>query len=118
MASDDLNAWVALLASEKVEFVIVGGHAVAWHGYPRFTGDVDFVMRSTPVNGRRVARVVERFGFGSLGVTEQARGSRSRTSSTSARFERWSRYSTTPPQQHRPRRQPEPAARLAALGRG
>ncbi|MBT9556111.1 MAG: hypothetical protein IV100_08790 [Myxococcales bacterium] len=71
MASDDLSEWVELLASEKVEFVIVGGHAVAWHGHPRFTGDIDFLMRATPENARRVARVLERFGFGSLGVTEQ-----------------------------------------------
>jgi hypothetical protein len=70
MANDDLSEWVESLASEKVEFVVVGGHAVAWHGHPRYTGDFDFLVRSTPDNATRVVRALAAFGFGSLGVTE------------------------------------------------
>lgn len=67
--NDDLREWVGLLDSEKAEFVIVGGHAVAWHGHPRFTGDIDFLLQRSPDNAARVVRALDRFGFGSLGVT-------------------------------------------------
>jgi hypothetical protein len=37
----DLNEFVGLLISRRVEFLVVGGHAVAFHGYPRLTGDAE-----------------------------------------------------------------------------
>ena len=37
----DLREFIALLNSHDVEYIVVGGHAVAFHGYPRFTGDMD-----------------------------------------------------------------------------
>ena len=40
--SKDLREFVELLNSRKIRYVLVGGHAVAYHGFPRFTGDVDF----------------------------------------------------------------------------
>jgi len=39
-----------LLTSTGVEYVLVGGHAVGFHGYPRFTGEIDFLVRPTPAN--------------------------------------------------------------------
>jgi hypothetical protein len=51
----DLREFVELLTSHRVEFVVVGGHAVAFHGYPRYTGDIDFFVRATPENGARIA---------------------------------------------------------------
>ena len=41
--SKDLREFVELLNSRKIKYLLVGGHAVAWHGHPRFTGDVEFV---------------------------------------------------------------------------
>jgi hypothetical protein len=41
--SKDLREFVELLNSRKIKYVLVGGHAVAFHGFPRFTGDVDFL---------------------------------------------------------------------------
>lgn len=67
----DLREFIALLNSQSVEYVIVGGHAVAFHGHPRYTGDIDFLVRATPENARRVLDVLEAFGFGSIGITEQ-----------------------------------------------
>jgi hypothetical protein len=67
----DLREFIALLNSHKVEFVVVGGHAVAFHGHPRYTGDIDFFVRTTPVNVERVLRVLDDFGFGNLGITTQ-----------------------------------------------
>jgi len=42
---------------------------VAFHGYPRFTGDIDFFIRATGGNARRVLDVLDAFGFGALGVS-------------------------------------------------
>jgi predicted nucleotidyltransferase len=66
----DLREFIALLNSHNVEYLVVGGHAVAFHGYPRFTGDIDFLIRTTPVNVQRVLRVLQAFGFGELGIGE------------------------------------------------
>lgn len=64
----DLREFIGLLNSLKVEYLVVGGHAVAFHGHPRFTGDIDFFIRGTPENADRVLRALDAFGFGSLGI--------------------------------------------------
>ncbi len=64
----DLNEFVELLNSNKVDFIVVGGHAVAFHGHPRFTGDIDFLVRPNAENGKRIVQVLVQFGFLSLGV--------------------------------------------------
>jgi hypothetical protein len=66
----DLKEFIALLNSHGVEYILVGGHAVAYHGHPRFTGDIDFLIRATEVNAERVLAVLEDFGFGSVGIDE------------------------------------------------
>jgi len=55
--------------SRKVEYVVVGGYAVAHHGAPRFTGDIGLLVRPTQQNAQRVLDALAAFGFGSLGVT-------------------------------------------------
>ena len=65
----DFREFLELLNSHGVEYVIVGGFALAWHGRPRFTGDIDILIRRTPENARRTADVVEAFGFRPLEVT-------------------------------------------------
>lgn len=65
----DLREFVELLLSHDVDFVIVGGHAVAFHGYPRLTDDLDILVRPTPQNARRVMDVLDLFGFGDIGLT-------------------------------------------------
>ncbi|MFA6316974.1 MAG: hypothetical protein WC943_06110 [Elusimicrobiota bacterium] len=67
---DDFAALVAALNQNKVEFVIVGAHAVAFHGYVRGTKDLDILIRSTPENIPRVLSALKDFGFGSLGLKE------------------------------------------------
>jgi hypothetical protein len=59
----DLREFIALLNSHAVEYVIVGGHAVAYHGFPRFTGDMDFFVRASAPNAARVIAVLQAFGF-------------------------------------------------------
>lgn len=66
----DLREFVELLNDHGVEFLIVGGYAVAFHGYPRFTGDIDLFIRPSIDNARRVLAVLDAFGFHGTGVTE------------------------------------------------
>ena len=50
------------LARAGAEFVVVGGFAVAFHGHPRATKDIDVLVRATPANATRVYRALEAFG--------------------------------------------------------
>ena len=59
----DLREFIELLNSHRVEYLVVGGHAVSFHGYPRYTGDIDFLIRPTKENASRIVDVVERFGL-------------------------------------------------------
>ena len=47
----------------------MGAFALAYHSEPRFTGDLDLVIRRTPDNAKRVIDALEAFGFSSLGIT-------------------------------------------------
>ncbi len=67
----DLREFVELLNSNEVEYLVVGAFAVAWHGYPRFTADIDFFVRSTQSNAESVIATLRDFGFGSLGITPE-----------------------------------------------
>ncbi|MBI4908347.1 MAG: hypothetical protein HY820_32270 [Acidobacteria bacterium] len=64
----DLRGFVELLNSNAVEYLIVGAFAVAWHGYPRFTADIDILVRPDPANAERVVATLRALGFGSLPV--------------------------------------------------
>ena len=59
----DFNEFCGLLNARGVEFVIVGAHALAFHGAPRFTGDLDILVRPTEANAERVLRAIGEFGF-------------------------------------------------------
>jgi hypothetical protein len=64
----DYRDLLVLLNAHSVEFIIVGGYALAFHGAPRFTGDLDILIRANPENADRVMRALEEFGFGSTGL--------------------------------------------------
>ena len=65
----DLREFVGLLLSRKVDFVIVGAHAVAFHGHPRATQDMDLLVRPSIENGQRIVEALKDFGFGDLKLT-------------------------------------------------
>ena len=46
----DLREFIELLNSSRVEYLVVGGFAVAWYGYPRFTADVDILIKPGSIN--------------------------------------------------------------------
>ena len=66
--SKDLREFIALLNSTSVKYVLVGGHAVAFHGYPRFTGDINFFVERSSENAAKLEAVLNDFGFGQLGL--------------------------------------------------
>jgi hypothetical protein len=61
--SKDLREFVALLNSKKIKYLLVGGYAVAYHGLPRFTEDIDFLIEISPENASLLAAAVKDFGF-------------------------------------------------------
>ena len=65
----DLRELLASFRSNHVEYVVVGGHAVAFHGYPRFTENIDCYVRPTEENGSRIVQALHDFGFASLSLT-------------------------------------------------
>jgi hypothetical protein len=69
--SKDLREFIALLNSNEVEYLIVGAFAVAYHGYPRYTADLDVLIRSSEQNAHRVLKSLNEFGFGALGISKE-----------------------------------------------
>jgi predicted nucleotidyltransferase len=59
---DDFRDLLVALADQAAEFVVVGGHAVAFHGHPRATKDLDVLVCATPDNARRVYAALVAFG--------------------------------------------------------
>jgi hypothetical protein len=47
---------------------VVGGYAVAFHGHPRYTKDMDVWIDRHPENAAKMVKALEQFGFGSLGL--------------------------------------------------
>jgi predicted nucleotidyltransferase len=68
---EDLREFIELLNSHNVDFLVIGGYAVAFHGHPRFTGDIDFFLRATPDNAERVMATLRAFGFADLALTTE-----------------------------------------------
>jgi len=66
LANKDFREFVELLNSNGVRYLVVGGYAVALHGYPRFTGDFDVWVATDPENAMRLAKVLADFGFAGL----------------------------------------------------
>ncbi len=66
---DDFIDFIELLNKYKVEYLIIGAHALAYHGRPRHTGDLDIWINPNPENASKLVIVLNDFGFGSLGLS-------------------------------------------------
>jgi predicted nucleotidyltransferase len=64
----DLREFVELLNSNGVEYLVVGAFAVAFHGFPRYTADLDLLVRPSPENACLVLTALAQFGFGGLDI--------------------------------------------------
>lgn len=65
--SADWKEFIELLNSRGVEYVIVGAHSLAFHGRPRYTGDLDILVKPTPETSEKMAAVLAEFGFAESG---------------------------------------------------
>ena len=59
----DFREFIELLNENEVEYLIVGAFAMAFHGYPRYTGDIDFWVNNSEQNAAKVFKVIKAFGF-------------------------------------------------------
>ena len=66
---EDFKDLLELFNAHKVEFIIVGGYALAFHGAPRYTGDIDIFVKSDSDNAARIMLALKEFGFGSVGIS-------------------------------------------------
>ncbi len=67
----DFKEFLALLNSAKIEYLVVGGYAVSYHGYPRPTGDLDVWVAIEPAQVAKILSVLTQFGFGGAGATPE-----------------------------------------------
>jgi hypothetical protein len=65
----DFSELLRLFADFQVEYAIVGGYALAFHGAPRFTGDLDLLVSTRPENAERIMQALHDFGFGDSNLT-------------------------------------------------
>lgn len=68
----DFDEFIACLTAHGVEFAIVGAYALAYHGAPRFTGDLDVLIRPTLENASRLLSALTSFGFSATELTASA----------------------------------------------
>lgn len=60
---NDFKEFLKLLNSHEVKYLVVGGYAVGYHGYPRATNDLDVWVAIAPENARQLVQVLTEFGF-------------------------------------------------------
>ena len=65
----DFKEFLELFNKHQVEYLIVGGYALAFHGAPRFTGDIDIFIYANPENAEHVLDALEEYGFESSDLT-------------------------------------------------
>jgi len=61
----DFKELLRLLNTHSAEYLLIGGYAVTYHGYPRPTGDMDLWVALSPANAAKVIAALRDFGFGS-----------------------------------------------------
>ena len=66
---EDLREFVELLNALNVRYLVVGAFAVAYHGRPRYTGDIDLFIDRSYDNAERLVDVIQRFGFRDLNLS-------------------------------------------------
>jgi len=65
----DFKELLELFNKHNVEYVIVGAYALAFHGCPRYTGDLDLLVKPDANNGEKIIEAIKEFGFESLNLT-------------------------------------------------
>jgi hypothetical protein len=71
MLNPDFKEFIQLLNENEVKYLVIGGYAVAIHGHPRYTKDIDIWVEMSPENADKLMAALNQFGFGSLGLFAQ-----------------------------------------------
>lgn len=66
----DFKELLELLNDHKVDFLIIGAYALAFHGVPRFTGDLDILVKPDSDNAVKIRAALDDFGFGDLDLSD------------------------------------------------
>jgi hypothetical protein len=67
----DFRDLLELFNKHQVEFMLVGGYALAFHGAPRYTGDMDVFVQTSSTNAIHIMAALSEFGFGAAGLTPE-----------------------------------------------
>ena len=62
----DFEDFIELCNKYELEYLVIGGFAVSIHGYPRTTKDLDVCINKTKENAKKIIKILNDFGFGSL----------------------------------------------------
>ena len=71
MLNKDFREFIELLNENEVRYLVVGGYAVAFHGHPRYTKDLDVWIGLSPEKANKILDALIKFGFGSLGLKSE-----------------------------------------------
>lgn len=63
-------AFLKLLEAHEVSYLVVGGYAVGYYGFPRYTGDIDVFIAVGEENAAKMMQVFSEFGFGNIGISK------------------------------------------------
>jgi hypothetical protein len=69
MLNQDFKEFIQLLNDNQVKYLVIGGYAVAVHGHPRYTKDIDIWIEISEENAQKLVIALTQFGFESLGLT-------------------------------------------------
>jgi hypothetical protein len=69
MLNQDFKEFIQLLNDNQVKYLVIGGYAVAVHGHPRYTKDIDIWIEISEENAQKLVTALTQFGFESLGLT-------------------------------------------------
>ncbi|WP_207422834.1 nucleotidyltransferase [Desertivirga brevis] len=69
--AEDFEDFIKLLNTHQVQYMVVGGYALTFHGKPRYTGDLDIWIAISAENASRLIQVIKDFGMASLGFQKE-----------------------------------------------
>ncbi len=67
----ELREFLKSLSDHHVEYLLIGGYAVGYHGYPRATGDMDIWIAMNEANAEKIIAALEDFGFGETSISAE-----------------------------------------------
>jgi len=68
---NDFKEFLKLLNGNKVEYLLIGGYAIGYYGYPRATADMDIWIAMNPANADKVVTVLKEFGFNPADLSQE-----------------------------------------------